>query len=147
MSHAIRPLLLFFLLVLIVDEARCCSCSANTNDIKTQVKWHNLIFSGKLLSVKITKRVENGHIMSDRIYKFLPDKVWRGIKADTVIINQENSFCSPQLKVGNAYVIYARQHQELSTCSRLIKNDVEYEAQRLDKLFTRKLFKQLQAAS
>ena len=147
MLHAIRLLLVISLLLLIVDKAKSCSCSANTNDIKTQVIWHNLIFSGKLVSVKVTDRAENGYIVSDRIYKFLPGKFWRGVQADTVIIKQENSFCSPQLKLGNTYVIYARQNQRLSTCSRLTEIGIEHETQRLDKLFTRKRFMKLQAAS
>ena len=84
--------------------------------------------------------------MDDITLKFLPDKFWRGIKTDTVIIFQENSFCSPRLISGKTYIIYNNLNQRLSTCSRLVEDGIETEKQRLDKLFTRKRFKQLQAA-
>lgn len=143
MSHTIRPLFLFFLLVLVVHEARGCSCSANTSNVKQQVRWHNLIFSGKLVSVK----VRTDGKFDKYIYKFIPATIWRGANIDTITIEQEvNPICNSKLATGNTYIIYARLNQELSDCSRRINSDIDTETQNLNKLFTRKLFKQLQAA-
>ena len=145
MLHAIRLLLVVFLLVSVADKAKSCSCSDNTNDIKSQVMEHNLIFYGKLVHLKISKRTQNGRIMSILTYKFVADKFWRGEQVDTVSIEEENSLCSRRLNVGSVYIIYAVKNQGLSTCSRL-GTGIEHESERLDKLFTRKRFKQLQAA-
>ena len=150
MPPATRFLLVIFLLVLVADEAKSCSCSANTSNVKQQVRWHNLIFSGKLVSAKVTKRTENGHIMSDITFKFVPSKFWRGTKVDTIVVKQEYSFCGiPLVQAGKSYVIYATANHALHDCgNRLIEeNGIEHESKRLDKLFTRKRFKQLQASS
>ncbi|WP_156176233.1 hypothetical protein [Hymenobacter terrenus] len=150
MPHATRLLLVVFLLISVVDKAKSCSCSTITSNIKSQVRWHNLIFSGKLVSAKITKKTENGHIMSDVTFKFVPSKFWRGTKVDTIVVKQEYSFCGiPLVQAGKSYVIYATANHALHSCgSRLIgEGGIEHESKRLDKLFTRKRFKQLQAAS
>lgn len=148
--QSIRFLLAILLLLSAIGEAKSCSCTANTSDIKQQVRRHNLIFSGKLVSAKVTKRTENGHIMSDITFKFVPNKFWRGTKVDTIVVKQEWAFCGPPLiQADKSYVIYATKNQPLSDCgSRLIgENGIEHESKRLDKLFTRKRFKPLLAAS
>ena len=149
MPHATRLLLIFFLLVSVAEKAESCSCTASTDDIKFQVRLHNLIFSGKLVSAEITKRTENGYVLRDITFKFVPDKFWRGTKFDTIVIKQEYSFCGiPELQAGKSYIIYATANHALTSCGhRLIwEKGIALETRRLDKLFTRKRFKPLQAA-
>ena len=150
MPNLIRLLLAFVLLTLVVNRAESCSCSENTGNIKEQIRSHNLIFSGKLIGAEISKRKENGHIVSDITFIFVTDKFWRGIKKDTIVVKQGYNFlCGPHLPKGSAYIVYMTANGELSSCGqRLVyEKDIARETQRLDKVFTRKRFKQLQTAS
>lgn len=146
MPNVIRFLLVFALLMFVVNRAQSCSCSQGMGSTREEAKINNLIFSGKLISAQITKRKENDRIVSDITFVFVTDEFWRGIKKDTIVVKQEYNFlCGPHIPKGSAYIVYMMANGELSSCGqRLVyEKDIARETQRLDKLFTRKRFKQL----
>lgn len=110
-----------------------------------------LIFAGRLVKVQV--RLDTGsHGADDSIYtyKFVPTKIWRGTKADTITLQSGHSNCSVMLprRVAN-YVIFtdeAHKH-DLGSCDRIMGNTDGRESQELDKLFLKPRFRKLLASN
>ncbi len=104
-----------------------------------------LIFSGQLVSVTNVKKTGAAGTYTISVFKFVPDKIWRGTKVDTITLVSGNNSCDVVLEKGR-YLIYTNPTRDFSRCDRTAASDIEKETMKLNKLFTRKRFMQLQAA-
>ena len=121
-------------------NAVACKCALETQAFGYAARNSPLIFSGQLVSVTDKTLAGPTGTYTVRIYKFVPSKVWRGTKADTITLESGNNNCDVILEKGR-YVIYTHPAQDLISCNRIIKSGVEAETQKLDQVFTRKRFK------
>lgn len=122
-----------------------CKCVTAHQEFEYAAKNSPLVFSGQLVSVTDEEKTDAIGAYSIRVFKFVPDKIWRGTKADTITLISGNDNCDIMLEKGR-YIIYANLSRDLSRCDRTVASNIEKEIMRLDRLFTRKRFKQLQAA-
>ena len=127
-------------------NAKSCKCATERQEFRYATKNSPLIFSGQLVSVTNVKESGEAGAFTVRTFKFVPDKIWRGRKADTITLVSGNNNCDIMLEKG-CYVIYTDSTQDLISCDRIISDNINKESQRLDRLFTRKRFKKLQVAS
>ena len=139
----------FFLVAVAVlasaGNAMACKCATANQEFGYAAKNSPLVFSGQLVSVTDVKKSGAAGAYTIKVFKFVPDKIWRGTKADTITLVGGNNNCDVRLEKGR-YVIYTNSSRDLTICDRTIANNIEKETMKLDRLFTRKRFKQLQAA-
>lgn len=127
------------------SNAIACKCATANQEFGYAAKNSLLVFSGQLVSVTNVKKSGELGAYTVKIFKFVPDKIWRGTKTDTIILVSGNNNCDVALEKGR-YVIYTNPGRDLIKCDRTVFSNIEKETMNLDKLFTRKRFRKLQAA-
>lgn len=128
-----------------VGNVLACKCATETQEFSYAAKNVPLIFAGQLVSITYGA---NGAYSPIRVYKFVPSKIWRGAKADTITLVSGHDNCDVTLNKGR-YVIYTYPAQDLAGCDRIRggrTETVESEIRKLDQVFHRKRFRRLQAA-
>ena len=128
-----------------VGNAKACKCVTAAQEFAYAAKNSPLIFSGQLVSVTNVNKSGAAGAYTVRVFKFVPDKVWRGTKADTITLVSGNNNCDVELGKGR-YIIYTNPTRDFSRCDRTAAGNIGKETEKLNQLFTRKRFKQLQAA-
>ena len=133
-------LLVAVAMIISIGNVRACKCTTANQEFGYAAKNSPLIFSGQLISVtEVAKSGATGAYLI-RLFKFVPNNIWRGIKADTITLVSGNNNCDVMLENG-VYIIYTNPTRDLISCNRIIKSSgIEAEIRRLDKVFTRKRF-------
>jgi hypothetical protein len=135
-------------LLVLAENVLACKCAIQTQEFRYSAKNSPLIFYGQLVSVIDEEKSGAAGTYLIRIYKFVPCKIWRGTKADTITLVSGNNNCDVALERGR-YVIYTNPTRDLTSCNRTrggTTEAIESEVRKLDRIFTRRRFKKLQAA-
>jgi hypothetical protein len=71
-------------------------------------------------------------VSEDGKVEFAVEKVWKGLKADKVTAHVDNGTCSPRLKIGETYLVFAyseksKKQLKINLCTRALLADVSQE--------------------
>jgi|GEM_PF-3896698 len=112
------------------------------HDLNRYVKSASRIFSGRLVSISPTTEVIPALGPGPAtVYKFLPDKVWRGQRNDTIYLKGVPQYDDLSVLVpGKKYLFLLGSSAYISQCDP-IAEDFSSFAQELDRLFKKKRFR------
>lgn len=105
------------------------ACKCSYQNLENEIDLADLIFQG----VAINKK----QIDSKMIYQFLVEKIWKGVKLDTIEIKTGlgGQDCGMIFELGKAYVVFAN-NGETSHCRKNAKIDSTHIDLKLDYMFT-----------
>lgn len=116
-------------IVLISGFTKGFACNCLYQNIENEIELADLIFQG----VPVNKK----EIDSKMIYQFIIEKVWKGVKSDTIEIKTGlgGKDCGMIFKLGKAYVVFAK-NGETSHCRKNAQIDSTNIDLKLDYIFT-----------
>ncbi|UOQ50980.1 hypothetical protein [Hymenobacter cellulosivorans] len=102
-----------------------------------------MIFAGRLVRV-----IHPADQPATTVYQFVVTRTWRGARPDTITLLTDPGNCglgmSVGLEPGKSYLLFTDPKQGLSSCHRMSSTNLPTKTQKLDKLFRRRRFQQLQ---
>ncbi len=136
-----KKILLFLFLIFSISKSYSCSCSTRPS---VKVNWEsaNEIFNGKIVKVDSILFGNNGA----KVYSYTV-KILKSFKRDfykdrefRTILSQDSSSCDYMFKIGEEYLIYAKEDNKTLSCSicsrtNLFQNIDKDEIETLEELY------------